>query len=120
MEEFVLRVDAVLKEKGLTRQIVADACGFRYGNFSKWKHGDNRPLAETVLSIAQYLNVSVEWLLTGKDPSDLTEDERHLVSMYRRSDERGKKSILETAKRESCYYDNDEDFSASIAADSAS
>jgi len=100
MEEFVLRIDAVLKEKGLTRQIVADACGFRYGNFSKWKHGDNRPLAETVLSIAKYLNVSVEWLLTGKDPSDLTEEERQLVMMFRGTDDRGKIAIVETAMRE--------------------
>lgn len=98
--DFVERIDGLLKERGLKRQQLADACGITVGNIPKWKHGQSKPIAENVYSAAQFLNVSMEWLLTGTDSSELSDQERHLVMMYRESDDRGKAAILDTAERE--------------------
>lgn len=98
--DFVSRIDKLLDSRGIKRQVLAKECGFSVPNLAKWKHGTSKPIAESVYLISQYLGVSMEWLLTGKDGSDLSDDERRLVMMYRESDDRGKSSVMETAERE--------------------
>lgn len=53
-----------------------------------------------MLKVAERLNTSVDWLLTGKEVGDLTLEEQQLVNLYRQADERGKRSILRLAQDE--------------------
>lgn len=98
--DFVSRIDKLLDSRGIKRQVLAQECGFSVPNLAKWKHGTSKPIAESVYLISQYLGVSMEWLLTGTDSSELSDQELHLVRMYRESDERGKAAIVDTAERE--------------------
>lgn len=64
LREFVNRVDEILKQKGLLRIDVVRATGIGESRFRRWM-GDSVPAADTALKIAQYLGVSVEYLLEG-------------------------------------------------------
>lgn len=97
---FVDRVDFLLKIKNRKRQDLAKECGFTVQNMSKWKYGQTTPAAEYVYAIAQYLGVTMEWLLTGNDPENLSDTEHSLIQMYRGADDRGKINIFDTATKE--------------------
>jgi hypothetical protein len=43
--------------------------------------------------IADYLGVSVHWLITGEDEQGLTLEERNLLVKYRNLDERGRYEV---------------------------
>ena len=61
--------------------------------------GDNRDYFDEktlalALAIADYLGVSVEWLLTGREREGLTEEERRLVDGWRQLDARDRDDVL--------------------------
>jgi transcriptional regulator with XRE-family HTH domain len=78
------RIDALLCEKGKQRKQLALDLNFSVANISKWKNKGSLPEVDTAAAIADYLGVSIGWLLTGKDEQGLSRDERNVVAMYRR------------------------------------
>ncbi len=54
--------------KGITQKELADAIGFSYQNVSKWENGVTEPDISTLLSIANFFNVTTDTLL-GRIPS---------------------------------------------------
>lgn len=69
---------------------------FGNGVIRRWN--ERSPGVYQVLKLAKRLNVSMEWLLTGKESEDLTEEERKLVNKYRSCSIKGKERIQETAE----------------------
>ena len=57
----------LLAEKGLRAADVTRATGIKSPVFSEWKKGKSRPNADKMLLIANFLGVSVEDLMTGKE-----------------------------------------------------
>ena len=57
----------LLDEKGLKNADVARATGISNMTLSDWKRGKSVPKADKMKKIAKYLNVSVDYLMTGKD-----------------------------------------------------
>lgn len=57
----------LLDEKGLKNADVARATGISNMTLSDWKRGKSVPKADKMRKIAEYLNVSVDYLMTGKD-----------------------------------------------------
>lgn len=55
----------LLAEKGLRAADVTRATGIKSPVFSEWKKGKSRPNADKMLLIANFLGVSVEYLMTG-------------------------------------------------------
>lgn len=55
-------------KKGLKNADVAKATGIPKQLFSDWKKRDSTPKAETLLKIADFLDVSVEYLVSGREP----------------------------------------------------
>ena len=45
-----------------------EKCGLCNNAFTKWKDGSS-PSVDTVYTIAKFLNVSMEYLLTGEEPA---------------------------------------------------
>ena len=66
-KDIVFRIDSVLKKRNLKRKAVADAVGISLQPFTSWANRGSIPGADIAYHIAEYLNVSVEWLLTGKE-----------------------------------------------------
>ena len=58
-------VDSELKYQNKERKDLANAAGFDESNIGKGIKNGGVPLADTAVRIAQFLNVSVEYLVSG-------------------------------------------------------
>lgn len=57
----------LLDEKCLKNADVSRATGISNMTLSDWKHGKTKPKTETMQKLADYLNVSVDYLVNGKE-----------------------------------------------------
>ena len=57
----------LLDEKGLKNADVARATGISNMTLSDWKRGKSVPKSDKMRKIAEYLNVSADYLMTGKE-----------------------------------------------------
>ena len=86
--EIVGRIDSVLKEKNLKRQAVYDYANIAYNTFPNWvKKEDTKIPAQALYKISEFLEVSMEWLLTGKERN-----------VYKEKYERLKRKVEEALK----------------------
>ena len=92
------RISAVLEEKGLKRGDFYQHCGIIAQNFFNWKMNSSIPAADTAIKMAEYLNVSVKWLITGEDDIKFRQDERELLEAYNQLDDARKKAALWAVK----------------------
>lgn len=63
--DFYERLNFLIKKNGLSQAKLEKAIGISNGSVSKWKK--SLPSIKTIKKIAEFLNVSDDWLLTGKD-----------------------------------------------------
>lgn len=62
--------EALLKERGVTTYQVAKATGISTASFSGWKQGKWNFKQDKLQKIADYFDVSLEYLMTGKGDSE--------------------------------------------------
>ena len=79
---FMDRVESLLKEKKLTQKELAEDLNLRRPTLSDWKKNGAVPAGDICIRIAEYLGVSVEWLVTGKE-NGLTSEERTLLRQWK-------------------------------------
>lgn len=79
--QIVNRITKICEEKGIVRKSVSEALGLPDNCFSNWSARGTVPAGDICLKIADYLGVSVEWLISGKE-SGLSKSERQLLSMF--------------------------------------
>ena len=77
-------IKEIVEETGISQPII-----------SQWKARNSFPKCDDLYKIACCLNVSMEWLLTGKTGSDdeLPENEKKLLENYRSLDPTGKHHV---------------------------
>ncbi len=92
------RIIQKCNEKGLTIKALERKAGFPNATIRKWEN--QKPSYDKVAIIADCLNVTLNWLILGKETEDLTPEEKQLVDLYRQADARGKRSILRIAQDE--------------------
>ena len=92
--EIVSRIDSIRTSKKLTRDDIYSACKISKNSLSNWSSRGTIPAADIAIEIAEYLGVSVEWLITGHEKPGLTAEERHLVDRFRLLDSRDRDDIL--------------------------
>lgn len=63
--DFVKRLDEILAENNLSRNEFGKILGISSSTMGSWKSKNLFPPIETIAKIAEKLNVSMEWLLTG-------------------------------------------------------
>jgi transcriptional regulator with XRE-family HTH domain len=80
----VVRIDGLLASKKKGRKELIAAVGANRGAITNWDKRKTVPSADVALKIADYLGVSVRWLITGKDEQDLSLEERNLVYDWNR------------------------------------
>lgn len=66
------------------------------GSIRNWE--TNKPSVEKVLLVSQRFNVSIDWLLTGKETADLESNEQELVELYRNTNDIGQPLIIKQAE----------------------
>lgn len=89
---FYERLQSLMDSHNLTQKQLADCCNMRQANISEWKKNGNFPSGEIAIRIADYFNISIDYLLTGKE-ENLTQEETELLSNYRKLDANTKKII---------------------------
>ena len=75
------RIDNLLKKKGINRVVLAEAIELKPQNISAWSTRGTIPAGDICLKIADYLGVSVEWLISGRE-GKITEEELKLLKAY--------------------------------------
>lgn len=61
------RIEWLIKTKGLTKKDFCLELGISTGNLGDWKRGKSTPSTNKLIEIAAYFDVSLDWLLTGKE-----------------------------------------------------
>lgn len=82
----------LLDEKGLKNADVARETEISNMTLSDWKRGKTVPKLDKMQKIADYFGVSVDYLMTGKDPraKEYSSEAAHLVSQIRKDTELSK------------------------------
>ena len=84
--EIIQRITALLDEKDKKATDLCDVLGIRTSTMSTWKTRNSDPPAKYIKQIADFLGVSVNYLLTGQEAPvrKLTSpDEDELLDLYR-------------------------------------
>lgn len=93
MKKLVERIDDLLKSKNQTRKALSASLGIPLQTISNWSVRGNLPSADVLLRIARYLNVSLEWLITGEDAEGLSPEIRALVEKIKILDQNDFKAV---------------------------
>lgn len=93
MLDFYERLRNICSEKNTTVTKVLHEIGLSSANTGYWKKGQ-LPKGDALLKISEYLNVSIDLLLTGEYTTDLNDDENKLVSFYRAVPDKAKYKVL--------------------------
>ena len=80
--QIIKRITEVCEKKRIVKKTVSEALGLPDNCFSNWASRGTVPAADICLRIADYLGVSVEWLVTGKE-SGLTSEEKTLLKQWK-------------------------------------
>ncbi|KOC32532.1 helix-turn-helix domain-containing protein [Clostridium botulinum] len=94
------RITFLRTEKSLTQRALMDLLNFE--NLSKYEKNQREPKLELLIELANFFNVSLDWLITGKDKNinssnhilkELNNDEINILKLYRQLDDRSKLKI---------------------------
>lgn len=91
----VNRIKQKCIEKKTTMGALEKELGFANGTIRRWD--ERKPSVDRAIALANRLEVSVEWLVTGKERKDLSPEEQILVDTFRRCNSTGKLLIQEHA-----------------------
>ena len=64
------RILALIQERGITAYKLTSDLSFSSATITDWKKGKSKPGTDAVIKIAEYFDVSIEWLMTGKNQSN--------------------------------------------------
>ncbi len=95
------RIIQLIKQKGLSINAVEKQLGF--GNGAIKRFATSSPSVDKIITLSNFLNVSVGYIITGEDTS-LNDDEQELVSYYKKLPEREKIKLLSRAETLSEVY----------------
>ena len=84
--------EQLLKMNGITAYRVAKETGVTTATLTSWKQGKYTPKPEKMQKIADYFGVSLEYLMTGKEPEDKE-------AKLKPRDEKDIKNILENTEQ---------------------
>lgn len=95
------RIFLIMKEKGLKQKELATATNKNESQITSWKNRNCNPPAELLPDIAKFLNVSINYLVTGQTETNnnnfnflnSNNDEAELLKNYQKLDQRGKHKV---------------------------
>ncbi len=93
------RIFLLLKQKGKKQKELAEYTGISTSAISAWNKNNTNPAAESLSTIADFLEVSLDYLLTGKEKIiEYTKDIEKLLNNYNIVDDISKQLIQERAE----------------------
>lgn len=77
----VARINSLLAEKGISKQVFYRDCNITSASYSLWNTGKTMPRMKNIEAIAAYLHTTTDYLLTGlgeKEKAPTQEGEREI------------------------------------------
>lgn len=99
MTNFTIIFSKILKEKGITGKELATNTNISQSLISDYKNGKVEPSMTNIHKIANYLDISCDYLITGKEEQHLNQEEKLLVKYYRHITPEQKKAVMITAEQ---------------------
>lgn len=93
-----MKILELRKQKKLTQQNIADFLGISQRAYANYENNKNEPNITTLIKLANYYNVSLDYLLERDFQGGLTTEEYELISIYRDLKEDEQKRLLGFAK----------------------
>jgi transcriptional regulator with XRE-family HTH domain len=112
--KFIEIFEKLMKNNSISQKELAGKIGLRRPSISEWKKKRTFPYVDVAIKIAEILNVSVEYLVTGED--GLSADERELLTDYLSLNDDGKKAARSALKGFAADYPKKGKESASLTA----
>lgn len=98
MQTFGERLRFSIKKSGKSQKELSAIWRISEDSVGRYIKGDRQPKIDLLEEICNTLNVSVEWLVTGKDnAADLTPDEQKLLNDFRNCSEEIKQVVRAAA-----------------------
>ena len=85
------RVKSKADEAGISLKAIEKEVGLGNGIIKKWEK--TSPQCNKLEKVANYLQVSIEWLITGKEKENITTEEENIIKAYRKADSRTKQMV---------------------------
>jgi transcriptional regulator with XRE-family HTH domain len=81
----VKKLRQTISERGMTTPELAEKTGISVNTLNGWLYSrkPSNPVMKDLAKTAAALGVSMEYLMTGKNSTELKEEERHLLSLFR-------------------------------------
>ncbi len=100
MATFNENLKFLLKKNGIRQQELGKAVGVSGSQISRYLLEENDPTITIAKKIAEYFNVSLDWLLGNKNIKlDLDPDVEEMIKLYRKIDKEAQKTILDLMKK---------------------
>ncbi|MHA0857214.1 helix-turn-helix domain-containing protein [Paenibacillus sp. CMAA1364] len=61
------RIEFLIKNKPMTKKLFCTELSISTGNLGDWKRGKSTPSTHKLIEISIYFNVSLDWLILGKE-----------------------------------------------------
>ena len=90
--QIVARISEICRERGIVRKEVSEALKLPDNCFSNWSARGTVPAGDICIRIANYLNVSAVWLITGKEEG-MSNEEKKLLTIYQKLSAQQKDTI---------------------------
>lgn len=85
-------IKALSNAKGMSITTLEQTVGLGNGTIGKWRK--QSPSCDKLKLVADYLSVSVDYLLTGKEP-ELSDKQQHLLSLFNQLSDENQIKIVE-------------------------
>ena len=99
---FYENFEKTCRENGISPTATLKKLKISTSKLTAWKNG-SMPNSEFLIPISEFLDVSIDYLLTGKEKSiqeslELSENEQELIAIYNQLSDLSKERVLERAK----------------------
>lgn len=105
--DFLAKITLLMKEKGLNRHTLSEACGIPYTTIDGWfKKGYEGIKISTLMKLADFFEVELDYLVRpsisdpsyGRKNALLNAEESDLINLYRSLNSDGRALLLTTAR----------------------
>lgn len=91
------RIKLKADETGISIKALEKEVGLGNGVIRHWK--DNSPQCNKLEKVANYLQVSIEWIITGKEANNLSREENEIISAYKKANETDRQIVRLTLEK---------------------
>lgn len=109
------RLKEIRLKQSFKQKDVANILNVTSATYSRYESGEIQPEKNTLIKLADFFNVSLDYLFMRTNSPDilsdndicLCDDEKILIKKYRELDSRGKKAVDDTIDREYSFVKKD-------------